>query len=317
MILPGGAGRAYLRTAFGRAAAPYFDAVHFDIHDESWYTQYALRDRMAADARFHGRVYAGCAGAMNLDYIAATRAPAAVLFDINPAQRVFWGEFTKRLARQKDRAAFAAALPRFAGDLFYKLRDVFGPAGLCRDARAPVPEAGEDSYRLRIPPEERYSPFRGMRYERVARWAQSRAEDPQHWLGSDEKYAHLHALARARAIAAVTLDIRDREACDAVAATLARADVAVGLLYRSNVGHYLKWSAAEIAEHKEKGEIASDFSRLPVTARTYRQAHDNLRRWMAADAHMIAADRHTGGTWGQFVPRLRPIKGLAVAPAAG
>jgi hypothetical protein len=339
LCVPVPGGRGYLREQFGKTK-PYLDEIHFNIHDESWYSQHALRDRIAADETMHGRVYAGCAGMMNLDYAAALRAPALLLFDINPLQALFWQDLTKLIAETSKAEDFVAQLLDFTKQLYYKIEALHGQENL-RNMYPPVVPEGR--YDAGAEDNERCSPFRGLSYRRAAEWAEYRLtqhEADKNWLGNPARYRHIHELAKHNAIAAVTLDVRDSVACRQVEDALKavkysvgtyneqkpdapvfaekeQQGTAIGFLYRSNVGHYLRWNKAEIAKQVEAGQIARDFTGLAADTGTYRKAHDNLRRWMAPDAHMIASDRHTGGAWGQFIPRLTAIKGLAPVPQAG
>jgi hypothetical protein len=311
VAVPGG--RAYLRQQWGKIR-PYTDEVHWDIHDESWATQERIRDRLAADPSFHGRVYAGCAGQVNLDYMAAIRAPAAILFDINPLQKIMWDGLLGLMAQHADNRTFAAAFPSFVEGLYYRIEQMHGAEAI----------KGHMSPPLRGPQDRGWgspsSPMRGMSYQQVRDWVDYRmSEDYSRgkgsWIREPEKYNHLHLMACNDAVATITLDVRDDVACGRVADVLARAGVAVGFLYRSNVGHYLRWNKAEMAAQVEKGREASDYAGLAADTGTYRKAHDNLRRWMdPQQAHMIASDTHSGGYWGNFRPRLRAVRGLAPAP---
>lgn len=329
VAVPGG--RAYLRTMWGKIR-PYTDEVHWDIHDESWAAQERLRDRLAADTSFHGRVYAGCAGQVNLDYMAAIRAPAAVLFDINPLQKIMWDGLMSLMAQHADNRAFADAFPSFVESLYYRIEQMHGAEAIKGHMSPPV--RGPEDRGWGSPS----SPMRGMSYQQVRDWVDYRMSEQYtrgkgSWLRDPERYNHLHRMACNDAVAALTLDVRDDVACARVAEVLARATykvceyegtltpvfaraarqgAAVGFLYRSNVGHYLRWNKAEMAAQVEKGREASDYTGLAADTTTYRKAHDNLRRWMDPQAaHMIASDSHSGGYWGNFRPRLRAVRGLA------
>ncbi|MBU0800520.1 MAG: hypothetical protein KKA05_05890, partial [Alphaproteobacteria bacterium] len=210
VAVPGG--RGYLREQFGKTKL-YLDEIHFDIHDESWYSQHALRDRIAADEAMQGRVYAGCAGMMNLDYAAALRAPAMVLFDINPLQALFWQELTPVLAATPDARDLAVQTLDFTKGLYYKIEALHGRENL-RNMYPPVVPAGR--YDAGAEDNERCSPFRGMSYRRVAEWVDYRlhcVDADKNWLGNPVRYRHIHELAKHNAIAALTLDVRDRVAC--------------------------------------------------------------------------------------------------------
>ena len=334
VAVPGG--RGYLRPdRRGGGDRVYTDEIHFRIYDESWIRHECLRDRLAASPALHGRVYAGCAGMVNMDYIAATRAPAALLFDINPLQTLFWQGLTDLLAAIPGNRDFADELPRFTSGLYYRIAQLHGP-GILRDMQSPAAEPDERDYGG-----SRRSPYRWMSYDAVAGWARHMlepAQAPHNWLGNPEWFRHVHLLARHRALAALTLDVRDAEGCARVAETLrgaaygagasdprdaaapvfgdgVRRGAAVGLLHRSNVGYYLKWNRAEIAAETARGDVARDFSGLAAGTGTYAAARDNLRRWMdARGAHVIASDTYSGaGGWITFRPRLYAVRGLAPA----
>ncbi len=344
VAVPGG--RAYLcpDRATG-ALKPYFDEIHFKMYDEPWFTHHDLRDRIAARPDRQGRVYAGCAGMVNLDYIAASRAPAAVLFDINPLQALMWSGLTDIIAALPDNRDCAAELPRFTESLYYRIEQLHG-AGIVRDMDPPV-----------RPAEARYwgspqAPYRWMKYSDVADWARAQVEGSEaqkNWLGNPDKYRHVHELCRNRAVASLTLDVRDEVACARVAEVLRTAQyrigayednapvrfasevttgAAVGLLYRSNVAYYLRWSAedraarmkgylewkAKNAHHDDPNEgRPADYTNRAVVGPAYSKARDNLRAWFgAAGGHIIAADTTSGGGgFASFRPRLRFLPGLA------
>ena len=334
--VPGG--RAWLCPDRGTGAwKPYFDEIHFRMYDEPWWTHHALRDRLAQRPDAQGRVYAGCAGMVNLDYIAATKAPAAVLFDINPLQTLFWRGLAALIARQSDHRALGAELPRFTEALYHRIVALHGP----------------DVIRDMDPPEGRgcgwgspQAPYRWMRYDDVEHWVRGmfdNRERGRNWLGDPVKYAHVHQLCKYDAVAAVTLDIRDSAACARVAERLraarfykgseeagfdraASVGAGVGLLYRSNVAYYLRWTAQEKADrlagyrawlekHPGDGDpndgAPADYTQRPVKGDAYRAAHNNLRAWFNREGgHMIAADTAGAGAGhASFRPRLRAVRG--------
>lgn len=323
--VPGGRGyeRVKQQGLGAGVAGLYLDDIHFEINAESWYVHQDLRERIATDPALQGRVYAGCAGQVNLDYIAASKAPAALLYDINPLQTLFWQACFDRLAQTPDRVTFARSLRPLAEEMYYKIRSLYGP-------HADLPLMRDPAVEGQYNRDSAQSPFRGMSYGRMGEWAEYRLRDRfgaavGSWAAEDERYAHLHVLAKNDALAAVTVDVRDHAACRRIGERLRtahydviddegvvqgqRTGAAVGFLYRSNVGHYMKWSRAEIAARQAEGIPAHDFSGLPANVDTYRQMCRNLRYWQdPAGGHMIASDRHSGGQWGQFVPRLRAVR---------
>ena len=336
VAVPGG--RAWLCPDRGTGALkPYFDEIHFKMYDEPWWSHHALRDRLAQKPHVQGRVYAGCAGMVNLDYIAATKAPGAVLFDINPLQTLFWNGLIAEIAAQPDNRKLGTELPRFTEELYRRI----------------VALHGADVIRDMDPPEGRgrgwgspQAPYRWMRYDDVENWMRGmfeKAERGRNWLGDPVKYAHVHRLCKHDAVAAVTLDICDEAACARVGEALraaryfkgsdaagfestASVGAGVGLLYRSNVAYYLKWSAQDKAarmagyrawleQHPGDTDPSAgapvDYTQRLVKGDAYKAAHGNLRAWFNREGgHMIAADTTSGGGGhASFRPRLRAVKG--------
>jgi len=300
--VPGG--RAYLREQFDQIK-PYIDQIHWKPCTEDFYVQQSIRDDLAKKRSFHGRVYAGCAGVVNLDFMAATKAPAAILFDINPLQKIMWDSTLDLLAALPDRDDFLAHFPNSIKSLYYMIETMYGEDAIQMYMSSPEPEPNLHYRRSRS------SPLRGMDYEWVERWNRNFTRDDKSWIATPENYRHLHLMAKHRAIATLTLDVRDTEACARVGETLASQNISVGLLYRSNVGHYLRCTTQEIKKLKANGEQSQDYSGRPTTTHTYREANDNLRRWMDPKrAYMIASDKQAG-LMGVFVPRMTKIQGLA------
>ena len=96
----------------------YYDNVHFSPVSESWISQEKLAGSFAAHDTYQGRVYAGVAGEVNLKFIAASAAPAAILFDINPLQRVFWQYLFEAIAQAPTPAEFVAGVADIPKRLF-------------------------------------------------------------------------------------------------------------------------------------------------------------------------------------------------------
>jgi hypothetical protein len=118
-----------VKTPGGRAyvvgGKPYFDDVHFEFVGEDWFSHEALRAQLARSPELQGRVYAGAAGENNLSLIAASKAPAAILFDINPFQTQFWNEFLTVLAACPEPEDFARAMQDFAPSFYRTLNRQF------------------------------------------------------------------------------------------------------------------------------------------------------------------------------------------------
>lgn len=217
-------------TAFGRAyiakGKPYFDNVHFEGLEQPWCIVEKIHHHIKDTPSLHGRVYAGAAGEVNLSNIALSKAPAAILFDINPLQTVFWNDFFSVMARCPEPEDFARAMRRFSHDLYFKLRHEFNIEAICKERpglhmRSPDPKdhmvpvetqiarAKEFTKSLQFEftkeqeqeiikrgpicdhnPEENNSPFRNMSYKEFYRWFASHLGWKEGYIWMGEKELH-------------------------------------------------------------------------------------------------------------------------------
>ena len=289
---------------------PYVGDVHFRPVSESWFTHATIQSSVLRREQYQGRLYAGTAGEVNIDYIAASKASGAVLYDVNPWQKVFWDKFWDLLAQHDNPDDFAYAMEWFDVKLSRDLADRFNLEAIrhsqIRNSIQPVevklPEIGEYGHIKN----EYSSPFRNDRYGEIPRHFRTMAGHPDtgwscsreielNWMQNQELYGHLHLLAREGAIAAVTLDISDALSCAELADALAQQEEKIGMLYTSNIPHYLQWTQDEINDHFDRhGETAKDFRGKPVTADMWEKTCKNLRELCADDAYIIRFDQHSG-----------------------
>jgi hypothetical protein len=128
--------------AYMARGKPYFDYVHFPKVSESWATHERLQSHYRSNTNLHHRVWAGAAGEMNLSYMAVTKAPAAILYDINPFQALFWQGFFRLLADCPDADMFALEARQFLKDFYFSLRDQFNLEAIQKEYDGPPKSYG-------------------------------------------------------------------------------------------------------------------------------------------------------------------------------
>ncbi len=125
-------GRVYMRHG-----KPYLGPAHFKAIGESWANHQDVRAAFSSQPPLQGGLYAGAAGEANLGFIAASKADAAIVFDINAAQRLFWQDFLKTLAASPTAPDLARNMQDFAPDFYYRLRDCFSSAAKVKNRPLP------------------------------------------------------------------------------------------------------------------------------------------------------------------------------------
>lgn len=314
MVLKGGA-RAYTNNGLA-----YFGNVHYRPFNESWMMHENIQRTILRSEAYQGHLYAGTAGSVNIDYIAATKAPGAILYDVNPWQKLFWDQFFEVMAMHDNPDDFAWAMEHFAADFYLDLSKEFDVAAV----RQSQLDNGQPAIDINAPEIDKYgyyvsdysSPFRGDGYKnfglnfRTAAghpdtgWSYGRSSE-LNWMRDMNLYGHLHQLAKERAIGSVTLDISDEAACKELSEALQRRSLKVGFLYTSNIGHYMQWSQREIEGYKkERGEDAMDFRGKPVSVDMWARTCENLRMFCKEDAYVLNFDQHNGvdGWTSNFYP---------------
>ena len=213
-------GRAYKKGT--RVYADY-RGIHFCSVGERMQTHLDLQVEFKKEAEGDGSkplVYAGAAGLLNFSYMAAAKPAAALLYDINFMQKVFWDEALKGLAecgtveeykefladktRKSIRERIKGNFNERAG--FLNLFNLFSE-----------PSEGIPYLDGRVNDVASFRHVEGS----VKRWL-SPGERPEHadrtWL--EEGYDHLHNMAKNNAIGAVTIDVNDVPACEQLKAYL-------------------------------------------------------------------------------------------------
>lgn len=113
------------RRAYVVEDKPYFNNVHFSAVCECFFAHQILQRQFKENAELHNRIWAGTAGEVNLSYMAVSKAPAAVLFDINPFQILFWNAFFEKIAENPDPNQFAKISKKFIKDFYFDLSSRF------------------------------------------------------------------------------------------------------------------------------------------------------------------------------------------------
>jgi hypothetical protein len=203
---------------------------HFDL-------QQALGDN---SKHCNQGIHIGAAGLVNLGYVAGSKASGGIFFDINPTQKLFWDAVFERLARHENRMDFLedfktipAALREKYDDKLQKSLDpnkLYG--GQCESMIHMGNGMADGSFKT----DEDFGRWVDNNFVHRADTDPENLKAEVYGLETDEAYAHLHKLAKAGALYATTLDIRDREGFREMGARLDEAGVNVSTIYTSNIG---------------------------------------------------------------------------------
>ena len=179
----------------------------------------------------------GAAGVVNLSYIAAMRSDSAILFDINPHQKIFWGRFLKLIADHQNKVEFLEAFEAdqealeqqiYAAVKGDRLRQRFSDTVLWKPGKRSQ-SAMYNGWMPIVSPFQRPSPGELI------------------WYADDEHYAYIHELAKSGNIGAMTLDLCDETSVLALADALDGQPV--DTLYVSNImrffGDNTDWTSRE------------------------------------------------------------------------
>jgi len=298
---------------------PYFCNVHFERVSESWMTHEVLQRHFKSNTALQKRIWAGTAGEVNLAYITATKAPAAILFDINPFQTLFWNKFFTFVSETPDHQEFAQKSQQFIKEFYYDLSNQFNLASIQKD---------HPGLHMKAPVTQQYnqegfisSPIRNMTYRDFYQqirgylgWKEigftSCADKDLQWIANKENYTHLHLMAKNNAVAAVTLDISDTPSCeqlryalehatykpahiikgDIKACSPTRQGALIENMYLSNILYYFDYSVEEIEKCQKEGAKPQDFTGNEVSPKSLTTTLDNLRSLVCEDAAVLRFD---------------------------
>lgn len=171
------------------------------------------------------RIYAGIGGFINLSYIAASKARAGLLLDINPLQIAYWNRLIPLLSRHGTAAEFRNALierqPAINDDLW-----ALGKHSLEHNGRD-FTRGGRKF-------------FINLEEKDFIAWVECTSETRPEglWMHHDEFYSHLHEMARENALGAACLDLQNHAACMDFRAFLKNSARRCGLPSKQKVGFF-------------------------------------------------------------------------------
>lgn len=179
-----------------------------------------------------GLVYMGAAGFINLGYIAKSRSSAAILFDINPTQRLLWAAVLDALRNSDTREEFLTAFRRLPFTLEENIKGLNAQAGLS------VHPILDDVNAVNV--------IRNC-YKELTFFPDGRPgyrpdfDLDDFGLENESDFLHLKALAEQNAIGVLTMDIKDPFARIYLQRALVRATGKghVDVLYLSNILPYI------------------------------------------------------------------------------
>jgi len=302
-------GRAYLIDG-----KPYYGNIHFTPSSEDRFAHESISQALQSNPQYQGGNYMGTAGVNNLHHIACSRSSFALLFDINPLQKLFWDDFLSVIAETPDRIDFANKMRNYGQHLYKKISENFNIAALHENNRQlQISPPGEYDYNT-IFGDEGSSPIRHMKYgDFFVKFGTPLdlktnytfgGNKNTHWLANPANYEHIHQMAKHNAIGALTLDVCDTAGCEELSTWLTDKRIKIDFMYLSNIGHYLDWSddlIRECAEDPEKH--ARDFCDRTISANQWPLAAANLKTLTHAATKIIRFDNHSGkGRFSQFQP---------------
>jgi len=245
----------------------YGGPIHVGVVAENTLRHTEYMDRVSKDASLMNGLHAGAAGFVNMGYIAHSRANAALLFDINAYQTLFWNIVIQKIADNEKAQDFRSALTTL-------------PAEIEARAAKQFPLRLRELFHQSCNAWKQGSIFKDPAQDDFQRWVNGRDYSPDtKWMHDDVLYAHLHALAKNNAIGAVTLDITSTAACAAVKDYLKEHHTAARILYVSNILNFMQSPVRK-----------TDFIGRDVSDTMRAAAEKNVYRWMEKNGHIIECD---------------------------
>lgn len=250
----------------GQRRYAYAGPIHMTIVGENPSFHKMHLEKVASNPALQGGVYAGAAGLVNLAYIAESKASAALLFDINAYQTLFWNLVFEKIKANACAGDFRKDFCNIAQDIHAAQKDY--PATLRENFRAVCHGAGTTL-------------FKDMSEERLGEWIRqdSRNSTEGRWLHDPSLYTHIRELVQENAIGAVTLDITNGAACKQVEKYLWQNGGCARLLYASNILNFLQPVIRR-----------TDFIGRRISDRTQQNTKENLYGWMEENGHIIECD---------------------------
>lgn len=264
MLMLPGVGRAYARDNW---AGFYAASIHTNVVSEETHSHRILLEAMSkAGGHDRNSVYMGCAGFLNFSYIAAMRPAAAILFDINPLQTLFWQKTIKGLETSPSYASFV----QYMKDTGPALQVA---ALLACGNRAIELDQSAISIRRDAQPMIK-GLFREVAAPQEDKWWNGDTVELR-WRGSD--YAYLHMMAKSGALGALTIDMTDEAAWTQLSDRLDIVGRHVGVLYASNALNFL--AKGHCWSHGDTEYFAAD------------DAQDNFKRAARGKTQHVITER--------------------------
>lgn len=173
-------------------------------------------------------LYMGAAGFMNFAYIAAARPKDVILFDVNPLQTLFWEKTIALIRETPDLNEFLYQMQVSGRRMRDEIEALLGP----------VYYRGRGLYHRQTDFSDA-QPFRETEPEHFFRIYEGMPEDEQWWKTQDA-YSHIHTLAKAGRIGAVTLDLFHEPSFVQLRAFL--GERRVSMMYISNIMRHPNWT---------------------------------------------------------------------------
>lgn len=284
LLRPQGSGRFCKAPSLGRAylegqgvlkkALPYGTEVHFQPIGESYHEHLGNAHCLEKSRSKMNPVYMGTAGAVNLEYMGAIRASAAILYDINPIQTLFWQEVIKHLAAHDNAQDFAQALRHTGENFETSLTEMFN----VKSGNFNKILVNGDRLNYSI---SSWKGFREVAPKSSINFLTSLSEVHQHrsWAHNPARYRHLHDMAKNNAIAALTIDLTDEIAGKKLREALCDAQYRPIRAHRPLDKTSLK-TGAHVTIHQASNVL--DFHCFSgCQMGTPKEAWENLVRWSA------------------------------------
>lgn len=212
-----------LGKAFRVNSTPFLCTVHTDLVGENLGYHKSLLRKLSEQHDKRHRVYAGAGGFINLSYTATIQAKRAILFDINPLQRLFWNKLLEAIKQTPCRQEFLQKLPIL---LQTCQQDLLQDQAVLGNN---IPSSLYRGFSDNNPVEQQAS-------TKVQNWIAAGNENPATiWLQRDDLYEHIHKLAANGDIAAVTLDVFEQADWEILQGFLEDEGSLIDVLYISNI----------------------------------------------------------------------------------
>lgn len=211
---------------------PYADLLHFkNIHEPAYAHSFNLKKVRERQNHFSDKAYLGAGGIINLSYIAASQSACGIMYDINPFQRVLWEEVFNLLAECSTPVTFIDNIRHIEEQLRKRIEHA--------NETIRFSNSNSITYTFDKLASDGFSDRLFRRHGGIKEWLLNPAGQDHNWLQGN--YAHLHDLAKRKALAAITLDILDPHSCHEFSKHMKQEvnGFKVGMIYISSIADFL------------------------------------------------------------------------------